>query len=155
MYVHVDAVIHAQAVSLVDFSITNERGEVVRDTRAERLAEHGRFIASLRPKMANGVLSSMVDSYCTALDDPANEFVHLWELWDAADKHFGGDREARKALGVSRSDRRTFGTLCNDAALNQGRHRGMHEKLRDATPEELAEARRIAVAIIEAFAALL
>jgi hypothetical protein len=101
-----------------------------------------------------------VDSYVKAMQDPADELVHLFEIREAAWKHFGKKEAAvQKAFGIDKSKWRDFGwselgRLANDAPLRQGRHRGKHaNQLRDATPEELAEARTIARRFIEAFAA--
>jgi hypothetical protein len=138
----------------VDLVTTNASGEVIRDTRAERIAGHKRFIASLLPKMSNGTMRAMVDSYRNAIDDPANELVHLYEVRDAAREHFKDEEAARKALGISRNEWGDLGRLANDAPLKQGRHRGIHApNLRDAASEELERARSVARKIIEAFAA--
>ena len=73
----------------------------------------------------------MVDSYVKAMQDPANELVHLFEIREAAWKHFGKKEAAvQKAFGIDKSKWRDFGwselgRLANDASLRQGRHRGM------------------------------
>jgi hypothetical protein len=154
VFLSIDEVIHAHAADRVDLVTTNANGEVIHDTRAERIAEHKRFISSLLPKMSNNSMRAMVDSYCKAIDDPANELVHLYEIRDAACEHYGNEATARARLGVSRDDWRNLRRLSNDKPLNQGRHRGVHAlSLRDATAEELEQARNIARHIIEAFAA--
>jgi hypothetical protein len=153
VFVSIDEVIHAHAADHVDLVTTNASGEVIHDTRAERIAEHKRFISSLLPKMSNGTMRAMVDSYCKAIDDPANELVHLYEVRDAAKKYFGNGAAARSALSISRDDWGDLGRLADEEPLNQGRHRGNHApNLRDGTPEELEQARGIARRIIDAFA---
>ena len=133
---------------------TDATGKVTYDSRAERLKEDAKFITALLPKMADGTMRAMVDSYCRALEDSANELVHLYEVRDAARKYFGNKAVALTALGVSASDWSDLGRLSNDEPLNQGRHRGTHApNLRDATAAELEQARSIALRIIKAFAA--
>lgn len=131
-------------------------GNVVQDSRAERLKDHVHFISSLLPKMGNDTLRAMVDSYCRAIDDRPNELVHLYEVRDAVCKYFGNEAAARSALRISRDDWSDLRRLSNAEPLNQGRHRGIHTtNLRDATPEELELARDITRRIIEAFATVI
>jgi hypothetical protein len=88
-----------------------------------------------------------------AMDDPANELVYLYEVRDAAAKHFQKATLAQKALGLSKSDWSRLGGLANDLPLKEGRHRGrMAGSLRNATETELGEARGIARYVVESFA---
>jgi hypothetical protein len=60
-------------------------------------------------------------------------------------------KTALSALKFPKKDWDNFGKLCNQP-LKQGRHRGKnYEALRDATTAELSDARRIALAMIEAY----
>jgi hypothetical protein len=94
-----------------------------------------------------------LNSYKAAVDDPANELVHLYEIRDALAGHYGGDAAARAKLGISEKEWKRLGILANDAPLKEGRHRGRHsKKLRHATAAELDEARKIARGWITAFA---
>jgi len=92
------------------------------------------------------------DSYNPAVTGPANELVHLYEIREALAKHYGGDAEARRKLGIRWKGWKRLGYLANDASLKEGRHRGRHSELRHATVDELDEARKIARRLIEAFA---
>jgi hypothetical protein len=84
--------------------------------------------------------------------DPANAFVHLYEIIEALSKHFVNGAGARKALGVSNNKWRRLRQLANDEPLRQGRHRGKSlGALRDATVKELEEARRIARSLVEGY----
>jgi hypothetical protein len=134
--------------------ITHPDGTVT-DTRAERIASDAAFVAALAPKLVQSpVLRAMVESYGHAVRDPANELVHLYEVRDAAAKHYGSDRRARKALGVTHAEWQTLGRLANSEPLRESRHRGQHPAgTRPATDEELTAARTVARRIIEAFAA--
>lgn len=140
----------------VDIKIRDAVGNVKTDTKAERIQTHEAFIGRLLAKLDHPVLRAMVDSYVAATDDLDNELIHLYEVRDAARKHYGNDNEARAALRISRSDWSELGRLANDEPLRQGRHRGAHvAQLRDASEAELAKARSIAEQIIEAFAAVI
>jgi hypothetical protein len=87
--------------------------------------------------------------------DPDNELVHLYEIRDAAAKHYGGKAPALKALGIPQAEWNELDRLANAEPLREGRHRGKHNPgLRKATKEERTQARAIARSIIRAFAAL-
>ena len=94
----------------------------------------------------------MLRSYDAGVRDPTNELVHLYEIRDALSAKFGGESAARATLAITASQWSRLGQLCNNEPLCQGRHRGKTgEVLRDATEAELAEARGIARAMIEAY----
>jgi len=136
-----------------DFVIRNASGAVVQDTKAERIKDHAKLMDSLMPKLAgSATLNALLESYNAAVNDPANELVHLYEIRDALVEDYGGDAEARRKLQVTEKEWKRLGYLANDAPLKEGRHRGKHSKLRHATAAELDEARKIARHLIEAFA---
>jgi hypothetical protein len=83
--------------------------------------------------------------------DPANELVHLYEIRDALSEKFGSQSKARRELVITREQWNGLGALADRAPLREGRHRGKHPgRLRDATSEELNEARSIAKSMIHA-----
>ena len=136
-----------------DCTITDAAGNVIADTKAERLKAETDFLASLLPKMKHPTLAKMVDSYCGAVKDSADELIHLFEITEAADTHFDGDRKARSALGIGKSEWDAIDALANNKHILQGRHRGQQTQgMRDATREELDKARSVARRIIEIFA---
>ena len=152
---YVSGIESVSAAGHFDVVVRDKKGEVTHDSRAERIRMHADFITSMLPKMKNARLRAMIDSYCRSVDDSANELVHLFEVLEAASEHFGGDANARKAVGVSDKDWSTLGRLANHEPLKQGRHRGAHAPgLRDATPDELERARKTVRSIIEGFAKL-
>jgi len=133
----------------------DETGRVIcDDTRAERIAEQTDMLSLFLGKMPQApALRSMLQSYSHSIDDPDNEFVHLYEIRDALSKHFGDDKAARAALGIASDEWRRVGCLANKAPVTQGRHRGKkYDGLRSATPGELAEMREIVKRWIIAFA---
>jgi hypothetical protein len=145
-----------ELVSLVDqcdFVVHDASGAVVQDTNAQRIKQQTDFIDAVVPKLPNSpTLSALLASYNTAVDDGANELMHLYEIRDALAKHYGGDREARKKLRISKKEWKRLGILANTAPLKEGRHRGKHSALRRATAAELDEARKIVRGWIKAFA---
>jgi hypothetical protein len=119
---------------------------VVHDTRKERIdATNHLGKLSARHADTDQTGRKILDSFDASVRDPENELVHLYEIWEALTQKFGSERNAKRALGVSSGARSKLGQLANNEPLNQGRHRGRHAgSLRDATAEELDEARAIA-----------
>ena len=138
---------------LVDVRVTDKNGNVIRDTKQERL-DRKRSLAELvsRYRKGDALLTSLLNSYDASTRDPNNELVHLYEIRDSLVDRFNGESAVRTALGVASADWSRFGQLCNNEPLMQGRHRGKSiGNLRDATEAELTEARRIARIMIEAY----
>jgi hypothetical protein len=151
--ISVGGVFSLAKVGQVDIVLCDASGVVVHDSKAERIKEHTRFIDSIMPKLASSTtLNAVLESYNAAVSDPTNELVHLYEIRDALAKHYGGDAEPRRKLRIAEKDWKRLGALANTAPLKEGRHRGKHSKLRQATAAELDEARKIARCLIEAFA---
>jgi hypothetical protein len=137
----------------VDVRITDKDGNPVVDSKRDRIERKktlGELIAAHRD--SDSLLTALLKSYEAGVRDPNNELVHLYEIRDALAARFGGDREARDALGISATVWSRFGVLCNVETVRQGRHRGKSgTALRDATEGELVEARDIARSMIEAY----
>jgi hypothetical protein len=140
---------------LGEVRILASTGEVdaARDYKRERLDRERAFGDAVARLMPNDpLLEKMLRSSKAAVEDPADELVHLYEIRDALSAYFDGERAAQDALGVSSATWKRLGLLANDAPVEQGRHRGKHhEPLRKATAAELTEARKIARELIEAY----
>jgi hypothetical protein len=138
----------------VDLIATDAAGNIVRDSRAERIAEHSSVLDSVAPKLVHSAtLRSLFESYSRSVTDPNNELVHLYEIRDALSGHYGSEQSARDALGISKGEWQRLGVLANVEPLEQGRHRGKHPAgRRAATESELNEARQLARRWIMAFA---
>jgi hypothetical protein len=137
----------------VDIQVLDKDGNIIADSKRDRI-EKKRTLADLVStyRTCDDTVASLLRSHDAAVRDPNNELVHLYEIRDALSAKFGGDKEARLALGTSSTDWSRFGLLCNNEPLRQGRHRGKTGgALRDATEFELEEARRIARAMTEAY----
>jgi hypothetical protein len=148
------AVVAIAKVGVVDVVVTDAQGRTA-SLKAERIKQHTDFVAKLAPKVLKSPeLRLMVQSCNAAQDDPANELLYLYEVRDAAKKHFGNETAARKALGITKQQWQLLGRLANDEPLHEGRHRGSYVgSLRHATEAELNAARAVARSIIDAFAA--
>lgn len=130
----------------VDIRITDADGNVVADTRQDRVAakkRHAELIASTRG--SDETMDAMMESYANAVKDPSDELVHLYEIREALKAHYGDDESAIRTIEISKRKWSTLGRLANREPLNQGRHRGRsNSELRDATAGELENARLIA-----------
>lgn len=141
----IQSAVHMQTAGHIDLVYTDQKG-VVHDTRRDRI-KATKSVAELSARHAGSNLTArkLLDSFDAAVRDPKNELIHLYEVWDALQKEFRGKEKAQSTLGISVHERSRFGRLANIEPLNQGRHRGQHAgSLRDATSEELDEAREIA-----------
>jgi len=118
--------------------------------RRDRERAFGDAIARVLP--SDPLLRKMLLSHQGAVEDPADELVHLFEILEALKTRFRSDRKAQEALGIDEAKWGRFCALTNDRRLQQSRHRGQHlGELRKATAAELTEARKIARELIEAY----
>lgn len=137
----------------VDFQVIDKDGNVISDSKRDRIDKKKRLAELVTAHRATDeLLASLLRSYDAAVRDPNNELVHLYEVREGLSVKFHGESGARSALGITSSQWSRLGQLCNNEPLRQGRHRGKTGgALRDATEGELAEARGIARAMIEAY----
>ena len=144
----------AKATVRADMIALDSAGNVVQDTRAERIAADARFVDELAPKISRSpLLKVLVGSYSAAVEDPPDELTHLYEIREALARHYRDDHRAQKTLGITKADWKRLGQLANDEPLQQSRHRGKHlPSIRPATEAELEEAREISRRLILAFA---
>src|SRR3990172_452050 len=89
----------------VDFSIEDKNGNIIADSRTERIEKKKKFAelaAKYRP--INTTVVSLLDSNNAAVMDPDNELVHLYEIREALATEFRGEKEARNILGISEGE---------------------------------------------------
>lgn len=143
------------SIGHADVVTRDETGQVVRDTRAERIIADYEFISAVLPAaMKSAPLSAMLYSFGQAVRDPGNELIHLYEIRDAAVQHFGTKEAAKTALRISKAEWSVLDRLANEEPIREGRHRGRRMgDLRSATAGELRAARAVAKQIIGALAA--
>jgi len=136
----------------VDIVVKDKDGNVVSDSRRDRVEKKKELAELAETYSSDPVAASLLASYKAAVNDPDNELVHLYEIRDALSKLFLGEKQARTLLRLSASEWSRLGQLANSEPLKQGRHRGKNAgELRDATEEELTEARKIARNFVEAY----
>jgi len=152
-YLHIASSIHAMAVGSVDIVATDPNGNIVVDTKKERLDKRkGLALLSEKYGRTDATSETILLSFEKSLNQPKTELVHLYEIRDALSETFNGEKNARDKVGISKAAWSRLGVLTNDLPLKQGRHSGKHiGVLREATPEELKEARDIAVEMVIAY----
>jgi hypothetical protein len=140
----------------VDIVVRDAAGNIVRDTKTERIAQHTAILDSVAAKATQSpTLQSLLASFTRSVTDPENELVHVYEIRDALSQHYGSEQTAQEALDISKTEWKRIGSLANVEPLEQGRHRGKHPSGRRlASVAELEEAREIVRRWILAFAAI-
>jgi hypothetical protein len=137
----------------VDFRHTDKDGNIISDSKRDRVKKKkglAELIAIHMP--SDPLVAALLSSYQTAVTDPNNELVHLYEIREGISAKFGGENSARKILNISYSQWSRLGQLCNNEPLKQGRHRGKTiGGFRDASESELMEAREISRAMIQSY----
>ena len=136
----------------VDFVVKDKDGNIITDTKADRVRGKQANAKRVRRHGDDPTLRAITASFQAALNDPDNALVHIYEIRDALKTKFGGEREALQVLDVG-SEWRSIGRLANNTEIRQGRHRGIYRAagLREATTEELNQARESASRIIGAY----
>lgn len=137
----------------VDLVIADPHGKVVRDTKRERIESEKALAQSIAQLVPTDLLvGKLLKSFRTAVEDPSDELVHLYEIRDALSSHFGSAKAARDILYISKPEWDRLGRLACTEPIQQGRHRGEHlVPLRMATDGELDEAHGLVRRFIEAY----
>jgi hypothetical protein len=138
---------------VVDIVVHDKDGNVVSDSKRERLDKQHTFAALVDKYRAHdATLDHMLKSYQQSVKDPKDELVHLYEIRDSLCSKFGSKDNAIRALGVTKAEWNEIGKLANTLPLKQGRHRGQSVgALRDAEPAELEMARKSVADLIEKY----
>jgi len=132
-----------------DTIVKDEKGNIIKDSKRERI-DKKKQLSDLSEKycVKDPLVKSLLNSNSMSVKDPVNALVHLYEIRDALSKRFGNDTAALEALGISNNKWGRLGILANKQPIKQGRHRGNFRSLREATEEELKEARNIAQSLV-------
>lgn len=107
IYLQVEDMIMVSDLDPVDLIIHDKNGNVVSDTKQERIHKKKWFAetsAKYRDKDPN--LNQMLKSYSSSVSDPNNELVHLYEIRDAVTKKFGNEEKARSKLNITKKNGR-------------------------------------------------
>jgi hypothetical protein len=137
--------------SPADFILRDAHGNVLKDTKAERLADERRFQEHCLRHQAGPLLQQLTASFGRAVTDLADLMTHLYEIRDALSRHFGGELAARGALGLTHAEWGDLGRIANGLPIQESRHCGNHSALRQATGEEKTLALAVARRMIRAY----
>jgi hypothetical protein len=82
---------------------TEATAGIIRDLKARRLGEDGQFIAAVSEAAERSpLLRSLLARHRAAMNDPADELVHLYEIRDALKEHYGSEGKARQVLNITK-----------------------------------------------------
>lgn len=147
-------------VSRIDFIVRDVQGNVIGDTKRDRLNRQKRLMDLAAKHSEDHTVAAMLHSFAKAAEEPEHELAHLYGVLDALKERFGREKRAMTELRIpdweSRGIWGRLSRLANDRAIKQGRHSGRATvELRNATQPEREEARRIAAELWEGFLAYL
>jgi hypothetical protein len=137
--------------SPADFIHRDAEGNVIRDTKAERLADDRAFREQCLRHVENPLIHGLMASIGRAVAGPADRMTHLYEIRDALSRHFGDEKEARRALGLTSAEWSDLGRIANHEPIEESRHRGNHPVLRQATEDERTRVIEVARRMIRAY----
>ena len=146
----VDGVVCVSEVGNLNLVSTDANG-VVHDARREQFEAMKRLVELRLRHASDPTAHRMLESHAGSIATPGEELVYLYEIWDALMEKFQGRENARSVLNISPEKLTTFYDLTCNLPLRQGRHRGRFDALRDATTEELEQARKIAREMVEQY----
>lgn len=140
------------SVGRCDIIVGDAAGNITTSTKKDRVQARKDFARRASKYRNDSVVSSLLKSYDAAVNDPQNEFTHLYEIREALARELGGQTGACSVLGITKNEWSEMGRLANTVPITQGRHRGdAAGQLRDATPAELGHGRRIAKLMVERY----
>jgi len=135
----------------LDMVATDSDGNVVTDTKAERLADERDFREQTQRHAEDPLLQGLMASFSRAVADPADRMTHLFEIRDALSRHFKNARQAKDALGLTNTEWSDLGRIANHEPIEESRHRGNHPVLRQATEDEQTRVLEVARRMIRAY----
>ena len=148
-FLELKGTLYTTSVFPPDRQVRDAGGNVVVDTKQERIDEISSLGDSLIKFPGDMLLEGLLGIFGAAQNDPDNVLVRLYEIRDALHKRFGNYKTMESQLGIAEPQINRFGKLCCDLPLLEGRHRGRSlGQLRPATKAELKEAYDIAQAMI-------
>lgn len=147
----ISAVIDAAVITEdIHLQIISQDGNVVGDSKSD-IDTSINDLSELYIKHYESDLTAkhIIDYYNESVHTPDRILTALFDLYEVLSERFGNKHDIRDSLGVSINNITRFKRIVNDLPLKQGRHSGGKIKiLRDATNEEISEARDIAKALL-------
>ena len=84
--------------SSVDFRITDKDGNVIADSKRDRVEKKKSLAELIASHRKDTLLASLLRSYSTAVHDPNDELVHLYEIREALCSKFKDRNATQTAL---------------------------------------------------------
>ena len=152
-FLEVESCVMTMSVGTVDLVVKDKDGNIVSDTKRERLDKQKRFASLVdKHRHSDATLDQMLKSYQKSVKDPDDELVHLYEVRDSLSERFGSKKNAIQKIGITNAEWDEIGKLANTLPLKQGRHRGKAVgALRNAETAELEKARKSVAYLIEKY----
>ncbi|PAJ86377.1 hypothetical protein DF159_21230 [Burkholderia ubonensis] len=150
-------------VGILRVRATDATGTVVFDARAMEVEQARRALqdaknelrmtgASVVKHLGDDFFRRAWESFNLAFGADEHAINHLYDVRDAVTAKFGKDDQARKALGIHKSEWSEFGKIFNDGAVKGGRHNGKHPApLRPMSREQRDQIIRFAKELLRAY----
>ena len=137
--------------SEVTWTKYDKDGNVITDSEEEKKKKQIDLLKKLQNALnKDELIKGLFESFKNSIKDPDNELVHLYEIRDAIQVHFGSKKNAVTELKITTKEWSDIGRLCNELPLLQGRHRGQKRaQIRNASRDELKLARELSLKLIE------
>ncbi len=106
----------------LDFILTNSDGEVIRDSKRERMTHQKELYELINKYGADKVALKILDSYNNALKHDEKSLLYLYEIREALKNVFNGAVVTIKSLNLSSTEWDDFGHLTNKSSVRESRH---------------------------------
>lgn len=151
-YLNAEVGIYVLSGMDIDFIITNKDGQIIADTKKERMARQQYFFELINVCGGDPTALKILESYKNALDHDEKLLVYLYEIRDTLSNYFGNDETAKQMLNLSSRKWSKFGNLANDRSIKQSRHYfELSSNSREITERERNSALSFAQTMIESF----
>ena len=151
-YLNAEAGIFGLSGMEVDFIITNKDGQIVVDSKKERMTRQQDFFELINDYGADPTAVKLFESYKNALDHDEKLLIYLYEIREALSTYFGNDEITKQKLNLKSNHWSKFGRLSNDPRIKQSRHYSeISQNSRDITETERNIALSFALNMIESF----
>ena len=101
-FLEVESCVMTMTMGTVDLVVKNKDGNIVSDTKKERLDKQNRFASLVdRHRHSDAMLDQMLKSYQKSVKDPDDELVHLYEIRGSLSERFKSKKNAIQKLGIT------------------------------------------------------
>ena len=131
----VEDCVHVHASGQADILARDADGQIVRDTRAERIARQHNVRGRVAHWLARDpFLATLIDTHRRAAEDSPNFLVHLYAIREAVRVKFASEPQAKFTMGISSAKWTRLGLLTNELPLQEGRHTGERREFSGPRP---------------------